>query len=291
VLLTAISLIGVVSPAAGADQADRPRGWYYGTDSYAPLVRGGRYPYLEPKVGGMYGSYGAEVGTWTDWMGCTRGYAIERGNVERVNRNNERDRSVPGVQYYWFAAGPGGDPHFNGRYGEAYSWGRRQAIRANSDYYALARRGLFTKTRYIPIMFMDIESQPFAGYGNGWNEVVNRCGRITRHRVIPVNIDRATFNGFTDYLRKHTIFHPGVYSIPSFWTQTFGTGSASRIPNIKQWTPVTSTPGARPRPRGYRQRNNNAYWFGGVLPANAVAWQWTQNGGDYDQWDTARLPR
>ncbi len=290
VVIVACGLLGtLVAPTASAAEADRPRGFYYGTDSYTPLATRTSYPHLEPSVGGMYGAYSGEVGTWTDWRGCTSGYALNRTNVRRAN-TDERDRSIPGVSYYWFAAGPGADPRYNGTFGEAYQWGREQAERANSDYASFVRRGIGTKTRRTPLMFMDIESQPFAGYANGWNEIVNDCGRITRSKVIPSNIDRATFDGFTDYLHYETIFHPGVYSIPSFWNQTFGTGSAGRIPNTTEWTPVTSTRYARPRPYAFRQGGQSAVWFGGVRASNEVAWQWTQHGGDFDQWDTAHLP-
>jgi hypothetical protein len=272
--------------AAGVD---RPSGFYYGTDSYAPLARGSAYPFTEPRTGGLYGSYVGEIGTWTDWLGCTRGYALNLHDVTSANAD-EADGAIPGVSFYWFAAGPGADPHYNRKYGEAYHWGVEQAERVKSDYGAFVSRGIVTQTSYTPLMFMDIESQPFAGYGNGWNEIVNHCGKITRKAVIPTNLDRATFNGFTDYLHYDTIFHPAVYSIPSFWTETFGTGSASRIPNTDEWTPETSTRAANPPPVSFTQRDESAQWFGGVATAHQLGWQWTQNGGDFDQWDAARMP-
>jgi hypothetical protein len=287
VLATAFALLGV-APSASAGQVDST-GFYYGTDSSGPTATGSGYPYTEPRTGGLYGSYSAEIGTWTDWMGCTSGYALNQSDVGRANAD-ERDAAIPGVSYYWFAAGPGADPRYNRTYNEAYHWGVEQAERVQSDYSRLAERGLGTSTRYTPLMFMDIESQPYAGYANGWNEIVNRCGKITKQKVIPSNIDRATFNGFTDYLHYDTIFHPGVYSIPSFWTATFGTGPASQIPNTDEWTPESSTAHPNPHPVGFTQGSQSAQWFGGVTAAHQVAWQWTQAGGDYDQWDTARLP-
>jgi hypothetical protein len=285
-----VGLVTLSAPVASAAQADHPGGFYYGTDSFGPVATGRSYPYLEPRTGGMYASYGAEIGTWTDWRGCTRGYALNLTDLHRANAD-ERDTAIPGVSFYWFAAGPGADPHFNNTYAEAYRWGLEQAERVEWDYASLASRGITTQTRYTPLMFMDIESQPFAGYANGWNEIVNSCGKITKRKVISTHIDRATFNGFTDYLRDDTIFHPGVYSIPSFWSETFGTGGDSRIPNTDEWTPVTSTSAARPRPVSFTQKGESAVWFGDVSAANQVAWQWTQNGGDYDQWDSARIPR
>jgi hypothetical protein len=276
------------APAVSAGQVDST-GFYYGTDSYAPTASGSAYPYSEPKTGGMYGAYSAEIGTWTNWKGCTSGYALNQTDLNRANVD-ERDAAIPGVSFYWFAAGPGADPDYNGTYAEAYDWGVKQAERVQSDYEQFEDRGIRTETKYTPLMFMDIESQPFAGYANGWNEIVNSCGKITKSTVIPVNVDRATFNGFTDYLRDDTIFHPGVYSIPSFWTATFGTGSAGQIPNTDEWTPETDTPDVTPHPLDFTQGSRSAEWFGDVKAGNEVAWQWTQTGGDYDQWDTARLP-
>ena len=277
------------APVGAAGMASTPAGFYYGSDSYGPQARGAYPPYNEPRTGGLYGAYTAEIGTWTDWTGCTRGYGLIPANVARANAD-EAYGPIPGVSFYWFAAGPGADPHYNASWAEAYGWGVAQAQRVAWDYGSLTRRGIWTATRHIPLMFMDIEAAPEAGYGNGWNEVVNRCGRITRQTVIPPSIDRATFDGFTDYLHLDTIFHPGVYSTPSFWYYTFGRGSASRIPNTYEWTPVSSSPTARPGPSAFRQGGQRASWFGGVAYSRRAGWQWTQNGGDFDEWDIANLP-
>jgi hypothetical protein len=184
-------------------------------------------------------------------------------------------------------AGPGADPAYNRTAAEAYAWGREQAQQAVADYVS---SGVRTKTSYTPMMFMDIEGQPAAGYANGWNEIVNSCGQITRAQVIPVGLDRQTFNGFYDYIHVHTIFHPGVYSTPDFWTETFGTGAAALIPNTYEWTPVTSTEHTTPQPVGFEQAGLVAHWFGGVRVSRRAAWQWTQNGGDWDTFDVAHLP-
>lgn len=287
VAITLVLLAAWAGPASAA--SDRPGGFFYGTDSYGPAARGQAAPYREPGTGGLYAGYVGEIGTWTNWLGCTRGYALDRKALRQANAD-EVEGSIPGVSFYWFAAGPGADPHYNRTRAEAYRWGVEQAERAAADYTALADRGLVTATTYIPLMFMDIEGQPLPGYGNGWNERVNRCGQITRTRSIPAAVDRATFNGFTDYVHTSTIFHPGVYSTPSFWTQTFGTGAASRVPNTYQWTPVTSTGSVLPRPVAFSQGEVSAQWFGDVRPDRRAGWQWNQNGGDYDQWDVANLP-
>ncbi len=290
-LTAVIGLVGaLVAPAPrAAAAADSPSGFYFGTDSYGPHGRGAGAPYREPGTGGLFAGYVGELGTWTNWLGCTRGYGLNHADVSRVNAD-EAYGPIPGVFFYWFAAGPGADPSFDGSRAEAYRWGVRQAERARADYTSLTAHGITTATSYIPLLFMDIEGQPLPGYGNGWNEVVDRCGHITHQRVIAAAVDRSTFNGFTDYLHTATIFHPGVYSTPSYWNQTFGAGAPARVPNTYQWTPVTSTGAVLPRPVAFSQGPQRATWFGDVRLDRRAGWQWNQSGGDYDQWSTANLP-
>jgi hypothetical protein len=283
-------LAGSFARPGEATAADTPHGFYYGSDSNAPQVRGGA-PFAEPATGGLYASYTGEIGTWTDWTGCTRGRALNLVDINTVNANEQRLSSIPGLSLYWFMAGPGADVHYNGTTKEATAWGKAQAVEVQAEYAALAATGITTKTRYIPMMYMDIEGQPVAGFANGWNEIVNSCGRITKKKVIPPQVDRATINGFYNYIHVHTIFHPGVYSTPLFWYQTFGTGPFGHIPNIYQWTAETSTLGSTPGPSGFTQGASRAQWFGGVNADHKAAWQWTQQGGDWDQIDAAHLPR
>jgi hypothetical protein len=280
---------GTARPASAAPGTDDTSGFFYGTDSYGPTALGSAYPYTEPGTGGLYGSYVGEIGTWTNWRGCTAGYANNTSDIAMANAD-EAFGPIPGVDFYWFAAGPGADPRYNRTYAEAYRWGVAQAERVAADYRSFQARGIVTSTTFTPLMFMDVETQPLPGYGNGWNEIVNNCGQIVAPAVIPVSVDRATFNGFTDYIRLDTLFHPGVYSTPSFWSETFGTGAASRIPNTYEWTPVTSTGDVLPRPAAFSQSGQSATWFGGVDNDRKAGWQWNQNGGDYDQWNSANLP-
>jgi hypothetical protein len=272
-----------------AASSDAPSGFYFGSDSNGPVAQGD-YPYTEPGTGTRFASYGGEIGTWTNWQGCTSGLALNMTDVDAVNADESADPSIPGLYFYWFMAGPGADPHYDGTTSEAFAWGQDQAERVQSDYDHMEYQGIRTETRYTPMMFMDIEGQPAAGYANGWNEIVDSCGHITRSTVIPVNVDRATFNGFYDYIHLDTIFHPGVYSTPDFWAETFGAGSASRIPDTYEWTPESSTSSTSPAPYGFDQDGQSAEWFGGISPAREVGWQWTQNGGDWDQIDSADLP-
>jgi hypothetical protein len=244
-----------------------------------------------PATGGVFASYTGEIGTWTNWTGCTRGVALNTADVAAVNANEAVMPSIPGLSLYWFMAGPGADAHYNATIREATAWGQAQAVEVAAQYAALEAQGMSTRTHYVPMMYMDIEGQPAAGYANGWNEVVNSCGQITRTQVIPSAVDRATFNGFYNYIHAHTVFRPGVYSTPSFWNETFGTGPFGHIPNTYEWTPETSTLQVAPGPLGFTQGGQSAIWFGGVTVAHQAGWQWTQRGGDWDQWDTAHLPR
>lgn len=290
-LLAVVPLaVAVLAGPGVASAADHPAGFYFGSDSNYPEAAGAA-PATEPATGGMYASYTGEIGTWTDWTGCTQGLALNLVDVRAVNADESRNPGIPGLSLYWFMAGPGADAHYNGTVAEAMAWGKAQAMEAQAGYAALAAQGITTQTRYVPMMYMDIEGQPAAGYANGWNEIVNRCGQITKAKVIPSTVDRATFNGFYDYIHGHTIFHPGVYSTPSFWDETFGTGPSGHIPNTYEWTPETSTLRQTPGPLGFTQDGLTAQWFGGVTVSHQAGWQWTQHGGDWDQMDTAHLPR
>jgi hypothetical protein len=293
--LLGLSLVTGLGPAAaGLEQAaaatDAPSGFYYGSDSNGPQVVGG-YPYVEPATGGLFASYTGEIGTWTDWTGCTHGAALNLVDVAAVNANERILPSIPGLSLYWFMAGPGADPHYNATVKEATAWGTAQAVEVQALYVALAARGIVTRTHYIPMMYMDIEGQPAAGYANGWNEIVSSCGLVTKASVISPAVDRATVNGFYTYIHVHTIFHPGVYSTPWFWDHTFGTGPFGHIPNTYEWTAETSTAGPVPGPSGFTHDGSTAQWFGGVNVDHQASWQWTQHGGDWDQINAAHLPR
>jgi hypothetical protein len=97
----------------------------------------------------------------------------------------------------------------------------------------------------------------------------------------------------------------GVYSTASVWTQIFGTGSASQIPNTYEWTyepETTNYTGAFPS--GWCLNHGSgpcAQFFGGQTNASshALMWQWSGGGGqlngiggfngDLDQIDSTRL--
>jgi hypothetical protein len=292
VAMAVVVLVGgtmAVAPGSASASPDRPSGYYFGSDSNGPRADGS-YPYSEPGIGGHYASYGGEIGTWTNWRHCTTGEALNMTDVDAVNADESADPSIPGLSFYWFMAGPGADPDYDATTSEAYDWGRAQAERVESDYLHMESEGIRTETHYVPMMYMDIEGGAEAEHANGWNEIVDYCGRILSSTVIPVAVDRATFNGFYNYIHLDTIFHPGVYSSPYFWDQTFGTGSASRIPDTYEWTPESSTSATTPAPVGFTQGSRSAQWFGGISPEREAGWQWTENGGDWDQMNSAHLP-
>ncbi len=101
---------------APAYAGDTPNGFYYGADSFGPTVSGSSAPYSEPVVNGLFGAYGAEVGTWTNYLACTSGRAVDGIDVNAANADvtYAETHSFVGVPFgtflYFFAAGPGVDP-------------------------------------------------------------------------------------------------------------------------------------------------------------------------------------
>ncbi len=285
--------LAAVFSAAPAFAGDSPSGYFYGTDSQYPQANGSSFPYQEPTVGGVYGGYLAEVGTWTDWTGCTSGRAISNQNVGYANANSQYQFGTnypTGTGLYWYMAGPGADPSYNTgspSSSEAYSWGWRQGEAAYSTYQS-----------YGPnpadfVMFMDIEN-PGTGMYSGWDEETNSCGALTGTASIPTSIDRQTFDGFWDYIYNHTPFIPGVYARQDYWNLTFGTGPDGQIPNTYQWAAQSHSSSASPGPSGWCQSGSGcAAWFGGVSSRHAFAWQWAiipNNEGDYDQFYAPNKP-
>ena len=152
-----------------------PAGFYYGTDSSAPDGCGSG-PYTEPAgtcgsgTHGYYGEYIGELGSYMNWKGCTNsGLNWVQANYNMANDNLVKYHIGLGAAAYWFAAGPGRDPNYNGTTAEATAWGVAQAKQVISHL-----SGVFFNFRYI---FMDIENNGEAPDGNGWNTVWNgACG-------------------------------------------------------------------------------------------------------------------
>ena len=155
------ALAAAAAPAAAA--GDTPAGFWYGTDSL-PITISGTAPYQEPKIGGAYGGYIGMIGNWAIWQGCGGHLAWSAADSSAANTNFTTYGKGIGTGVYWFMAGPGIDPNYNGTRAEATTWGAKQAARTLSD---IARQHIT-----YPVVFMDIELPGIApATDNGWNAV------------------------------------------------------------------------------------------------------------------------
>jgi Protein of unknown function (DUF4232) len=278
-------------PAAAKAGGDSP-GFYYGTDSAAPSACG-HGPYTEPEgdcgsgTDGPYGEYIGELGAFWNWKACTSsGLAWDQGNYNMANDNLVDYHTGLGSAAYWFAAGPGRDPHYNGTTAEAQAWGQQQA-------QALITRlnGSFFGFRYI---FMDIENNGAPPDGNGWNTVWNGpCGNTVKATYISAQVDYATYQGFASYIDAHTPYLAGVYSAGGVsygsWTGIFG---GEQFSHAAEWT-FTNEQSELSFPGGFSDSSASPQWFAGAPAACHLLWQWSGgngvvNGyGDFDQAQTS----
>jgi hypothetical protein len=283
------------APAAlKAPAGDSPAGFKYGTDSW-PVSGTGSAPYHEPVTGGSYGGYIGMAGNWARMEGCKTGnfLAWAPANSAQANLNYTKYHVGIGTGVYWYMGGPGVDPHWNGRPGEAAKWGALQAARALS-----AMKG---RAVTYPVVWADIEMPGIEpAFDNGWNSVYSSpCSERVVRSYISANVDRAEFNGFASYLTTHSKYKVGVYSAASIWASIFGTGTASKIPNTYEWTYLPETSRLASSPVGWCLRSTStcAQFFGGQSRSSkyALMWQWSGGGGvsnghgDFDQIDVARL--
>jgi Protein of unknown function (DUF4232) len=269
-------------------------GFYYGTDSSAPTAcGGGKGPYTEPDgycgngTEGPYGEYIGEIGSFMNWKGCTTsGLAWAQANYNMANDNVIKYSTGLGAAAYWFAAGPGRDPRYNGTTSEATIWGEEQAQQAISDL-----DGDFLNFRYI---FMDIENNGSPPDEDGWNTVWNGpCGSTAKAEYIPANVDYATYQGFADYINAHSPYTAGVYSAGGdyygSWTGIFG---SEHLSNAAEWT-FTNEQSELDFPSGFSGSNASADWFATAPATCHLMWQWSGgngvlNGyGDLDQAEQA----
>ena len=286
----AISVVGAVAASAG----DGPAGFYYGTDSWN--VSGtGSAPYHEPVIGGAYGGYIGMAGNWARWAGCRTGnfLAWSSANSAQANVNYAKYHVGIGTGVYWYMGGPGVDPHWNGTATEAYNWGARQA--------ALTLAYMRSLHVTYPEVWADIELPGIApAPDNGWNSVYSQpCSGHVVRGYVPINVDRAEFNGYAAYITTHSAYKVGVYSAPQVWRSIFGTGTASLIPNNYEWTYWPETSHLSLHPVGWCLHGTStcAQFFGGQSSASryALMWQWSGGGGvrngygDFDQIDFARM--
>jgi Domain of unknown function (DUF4232) len=280
---TAMAIARRVLPAARADllgltASASSAGFYYGTDSSAPYACGSG-PYTEPAsdctngTHGAYGEYIGELGSYLNWEDCTTsGLNWVQANYNMANDNLVKYHVGLGAAAYWFAAGPGRDPHYNGTYAEATAWGVAQAKQVIASL-----GGAFFGFRYI---FMDIENNGTAPDGNGWNTVWNGpCGSKVKAWYINPNVDYAVFSGFRNYIDIHSPYLAGVYSAGGnsygSWAGIFGGG---QIQHTAEWT-FTDEQAKLTFPHGFADSSANATWFASAPAACDLMWQWSGGNG------------
>jgi hypothetical protein len=297
-------MLSASPPASGAparSAAAAATGFWAGTDS-SYIAIPGPAPYDEPAIGGPYGGYIGMIGNWASWQHCTGSGRVvfSHADADAATTNAATYHDGIGVGSYWFMAGPGVDPHFNGTSKEAVAWGAAQAAQALKD---LARA---SPAVTYPVLFMDVELPGDAPHytpaqDNGWNSVyTSPCSGVVRVDNVAAQVDRADFDGFADYLTSHSSYKAGVYSAPSIWASIFGTGKWSSLSNTYEWTYNGDTSSLSHQPSGWCLRGTStcADFFGGITRTSpyALAWQWTGGGGtdngygDLDQIDASRTP-
>ena len=282
----ALRAIRAARPAA--TPVNDTSGFFYGTDSSAPAACG-TGPYTEPIKGdcsstdGPYGEYMGELGSYENWQGCTTsGLAWVQGNYNAANDNIMEYGVGIGAAGYWFAAGPGRDPHYNGTTSEAMTWGQEQAEQALSQV-----SNLFFEFRYI---FMDIENNGTPPDEYGWNTIWNGpCGNNIQAEYVAPNVDYATYLGFTNYINENSPYSAGVYSAGGqsygSWSGIFGN---EPITAAAEWT-FTSEQSQLNFPAGFTASGASPSWFASAPAACDLAWQWSggdgvlNDYGDYDQ--------
>lgn len=291
------------SPATEApliSSGDSPDGFWYGTDS-DEIAAGDGAPYQEPAIGGGYGGYIGMIGNWANWQHCGGQVVWSAADSIKARTNFVTYHAGIGVGGYWFMAGPGVDPGYNGTAGEAAAWGAAQAAQMLA-----ALPGEPTPVNF-PVIFMDIEIPGHApsftpAPDNGWTAIyTSACSGAVRQDYVPASLNRADLDGFASYLTSHSAYKAGVYSAPSIWTTIFGTDPAiANIPNTYEWTYTSETASLSQHPDGWCISGTGicAQFFGGQTSDSpyALMWQWSGGGGvrngygDLDQIDASRAP-
>ena len=293
-----------VAIARGALAAAKPasvqtsgsRSFWLGTDSAAPQACGdGSGPYTEPAgscsrgSAGPYGEYIGEVGSFMNWQHCTTaGLAWEQANYNMATQNVVKFGAGLGAAAYWFAAGPGRDPHYNGSTARAAIWGQEQAQQALASL-----GGKVFNFRYI---FMDIENNGVPPDEDGWNTVWNGpCGNTVKAGYIPANVDFATWVGFANYIDNHSSYLAGVYSSGGTWYGSWaGIFGGLKLSNTAEWT-FTNEQAQLDFPSSFSGSHASAQWFSSEPAACNLLWQWSGgngvlNGyGDFDVAETANV--
>jgi hypothetical protein len=284
---------------ATAATATATTGFWSGTDSNYITIPGPP-PYREPVIGGSYGGYIGMIGNWASWQKCGGRVVWSKTDSRDARTNFVTYHKGIGDGAYWFMAGPGVDPHYNGHQIEAVAWGAAQAKAALQDLANLKPAVTY------PVVIMDVEIPGNApsytpASDNGWNAVyTSPCSGHVRKYGVSALLDRDDFNGFANYLTSHSAYKAGVYSAPSIWTSIFGTGSVASLTNTYEWTYTADTASLSHHPSGWclSRTKTCAQFFGGMTSASkyALMWQWSGGGGtyngygDFDQIDATRTP-
>jgi hypothetical protein len=274
---------------SGSAQSQSSTGFFVGTDSAAPQAcSNGDGPYTVSSsscgkgTATPYGEYIGEVGSFMNWQGCTTsGLAWVQANYNMATANVVDHGVGLGAAAYWFAAGPGRDPHYNGTTAEADIWGQEQAQQALSDL-----GGKVFDFRYV---FMDIENNGVAPDGDGWNTIwKGACSNKVKAEYVPANIDFATWTGFADYIDSHSPYLAGVYSAGGIgygsWGGIFGN---EQLSNTAEWT-FDNEQSQLDFPSRFSASHASPLWFSKEPAACDLLWQWSGgdgvlNGyGDYD---------
>jgi hypothetical protein len=283
-------------------------GFYWGADSYAPYPNtdsgnpcpSSSRPYLEPWVtdpGGGCGKFGVDYGEifgyWNipGFSACGSRDAYSGTAISDAAANENGDGIGPGG--YYFAAGPGIDPKYNGTTAEAQAWGEEQGQYAVNNWASHAD----IRGAGLPIV-MDIEEN---GY-TGWNEVNKDCAGVTSYGISPT-VDRATINGIWGYINNG--YYPAIYSSPGEWSSIFGTSTQGDFSDTMLWTADWGpyrTGCAQYAPLQWTQTylscggysSNSAKFFAGINSSSSCAWMWQwaspdQEMRDYDQVDANRV--
>jgi hypothetical protein len=288
------------SPLPAISSPGGPDSFWYGTDS-SYVATPGSAPYAEPAMGGAYGGYIGMIGNWAAWQGCGGQIVWSAADSSAAHTNFVTYHAGIGVGGYWFMAGPGVDPHYDGTLAEAAAWGARQAAQMLS---VLPHEP--TPVNY-PVIFMDVEIPGHApsftpAPDNGWTAVyTSACSGQVTQNYVPASLNRADLDGFASYMTGHSPYKAGVYSSPAIWTSIFGTDPANAsIPNTYEWTYTGESSSLSQHPDGWCLSGSGtcAQFFGGQTSSSgyALMWQWsggggTRNGyGDFDQIDASRTP-
>jgi hypothetical protein len=280
------------SPTPGSSQratdTSSAASFWRGTDSW-PVPVTGKGPYYEPAIGGSYGGYIGMAGNWARQLGCHTGnfLAWSAANSAQAAADYTAYHQGVGVGVYWYMGGPGVDPHYDGSASEASAWGARQAA------WALAAAAADHVT--YPVLWADIELPGIAPAPDaGWTSVyTGPCTGVVRRKGMSPSVSRAEFDGFAAYVASHSSYKIGVYSSPGIWPSIFGTGKASLIPGVYEWTYEPETASLANPPSGWCLKGTStcARFFGGQTSSSkyALAWQWSGGGGvrnpygDFDQ--------